>query len=368
MESNNKDCLNLFIGDTFGGISSVYNVILSTLSTRLKFVLVSYNSPLNTDFINSNLNKINLNVSTPISGFNIIVFFKNFVLTHFRNNSFRKFILTNPQIAILVYLLSNFLKISYFVHLHEPIENIIKFKSNFSKKIYIFLLKRTLKKASEVIFISKSVKQNYVNVVNFNGGLVIYNPIEIGYLIKFRKIIDLNNKKKINFVSVGRLSEAKGYDILISAATNLVNKGVFNFKINIIGDGELFNSLSSKIKLNKLEEYISLLGFIENPYEHINSADCYLSSSKWEGLGLTLLYAMALRTPIISSKTSGAIELLNNKEQLFEIENYIELSNLMNSFILNKNIFENTIETNYQKSLYFDKKIINEDFFKVFSK
>ncbi len=77
---------------------------------------------------------------------------------------------------------------------------------------------------------------------------------------------------------------------------------------------------------------------------------------------------MALRTPIISSKTSGALELLNKNEQLFEIENYIELSNLMSSFILNKNIFENTIERNYQKSLYFDKRTINEDFFNVFSK
>ena len=75
-------------------------------------------------------------------------------------------------------------------------------------------------------------------------------------------------KDCLTFVSVGRLSNQKGYDRLIDAATKLKKENA-KFKIYIIGEGPEKKNLESQIEKNNMSDVIYLLGFKKNPYVYM---------------------------------------------------------------------------------------------------
>jgi glycosyltransferase involved in cell wall biosynthesis len=71
---------------------------------------------------------------------------------------------------------------------------------------------------------------------------------------------------------------------------------------------------------------------------------------------------MLLKKPVISSRTSGAMEILDNKNLFFGIENHDELSEKMVQLINNPNFPNEVLENNYSRALQFD---INNVFLEI---
>lgn len=69
-------------------------------------------------------------------------------------------------------------------------------------------------------------------------------------------------------VSVGRLTNQKGFDLAIDAAL-LMRKHGYLFKWLIIGNGELYSFLNKKVHSNDLDDFVLLLGEKKNPYPYI---------------------------------------------------------------------------------------------------
>ena len=61
------------------------------------------------------------------------------------------------------------------------------------------------------------------------------------------------------------------------------------------------------------EKYITLLGAKTNPYPYIKYADMMVHTSHVESQGLTILEAMALKTPCVAVASLGPKEYLNEK-------------------------------------------------------
>ena len=181
------------------------------------------------------------------------------------------------------------------------------------KSIIRFFTKISCKKADHIISISKQVKDDLVENFNINKNKIttIYNPalkIEFG---KQKMKIDENfyNNNKV-VVNVGRLTNQKGQWHLIKAFSYVVKK-VPNAKLLILGQGELDKYLKTIIKIYNMEKNIFLLGFVNNPYDYIKKSKCFVFSSLFEGLGNSLLEALACGIPIISTDcVSGPREIL----------------------------------------------------------
>ncbi|WP_419096476.1 glycosyltransferase [Ureibacillus endophyticus] len=56
-----------------------------------------------------------------------------------------------------------------------------------------------------------------------------------------------------------------------------------------------------------LNENITLLGYRENLYNYLKYSDCYICSSKSEGLGTTVIESIILDISIISTDCGGWI-------------------------------------------------------------
>ena len=93
--------------------------------------------------------------------------------------------------------------------------------------------------------------------------------------------------------AVAALTQEKGHKYLIDAAA-LVVREVPDARFVILGEGDLRPALERQIKELHLEKHVLLPGFRADILSFIRSFDVFVMSSLFEGLGTSLLDAMAL--------------------------------------------------------------------------
>lgn len=150
-------------------------------------------------------------------------------------------------------------------------------------------------------------------------------------------------------LTVGRLVNDKGYDLLIKTSV-LLKKSFDRFEWFVVGDGPLYNTLLEDIYKNHLEDNVKLLGALENPYPFFSSCDLYVSPSKFEPFGIVLLEATIFGKPFIATKTDGALEQIENGQPgILSDLNEHELSTKILKFFsdLSNGHYKTPLEFNY---------------------
>ena len=211
-----------------------------------------------------------------------------------------------------------------------------------NKSLNKILEKGAYKKINRIICVSNDAKSSMIKLYPnlYKKIEVIYNPIDKEEIIeKSKEYKKIFNDKKLNIISIGRLIDAKGYDILLQAHNLLIKKGL-NYKLYILGEGKERKKLEKYIEKNNLENYTQLLGFKENPYPYLKEADIFVSSSRYEGYPLVLCEAICLEKPIIATNCTGPKEILENGKYglIAEVENIEDLAEKMEELILNKEL------------------------------
>lgn len=357
--------VNIIMGYRMGGIFSVYKILAPELSKYFQINTLTLDNHLRQDSI-PGINETDLRATSPLKGKKLLRFIINFISVALKHR-LSTFIVNNQSIAIIVYLVSKMLGYTYVVHQHSTIKESIETKDGLSRGIYLFMLRCAFRGAKHVICNSKHIELELLDILNLRNTVTIYNPIDVRSIIEgAQKPLDSNfDPTCFNFVSVGRLSYEKGYDVLIKAVHNLSLETNRKFKVYIIGSGDLYHDLNDLISLLGVGDRVCLTGFLYEPYQFINACDCYLNTSRWEGFGLTLTYAMLLKKPIIASKTGASMEILSNKNYLFEIDNSEELCELMINIMNNLKQDDALIHQNYLKASQFDINYIGKEFARV---
>lgn len=169
----------------------------------------------------------------------------------------------------------------------------------------------TYKCFDDVVAVSDEVKASVHNYIGYTGNVEVITNVYNESLIlgKALNSIEPLGSDSLNFVSVGRLSNQKGYDRLIAASKRLTDEG-YTFKVRIIGDGEDRESLQNSIIQHKLENVVLLLGFISNPYPYIKHSDVFICSSRTEGYSTVVVESIIIGTPAIVTDCSGMAGIL----------------------------------------------------------
>ncbi|WP_299466657.1 glycosyltransferase family 4 protein [uncultured Gimesia sp.] len=98
---------------------------------------------------------------------------------------------------------------------------------------------------------------------------------------------------------MGRLSHEKGFDLLIDAFSGLAHEFP-EWKLRILGEGPLRESLQSTINERGLEGQIELAGWVADPELILDQGDLFVLSSRYEGFPNALLQAMSRGLACIS--------------------------------------------------------------------
>ena len=173
----------------------------------------------------------------------------------------------------------------------------------------------------------------------------------------------------VRIISVGRLTEKKGFIDAISAVMHLKKQDI-KFSYQIIGEGEEKEKIKEKIKELDLKNEVKLIGF--QPQEKIKSllsqSDIFLLPSitavngDMEGIPVALMEAMATGLITVSTKHSGIPELIQHEVSGFlaeenapyELAGYLKriINGNENISLLRKNARETICAKFNQQHLY----------------
>ena len=166
---------------------------------------------------------------------------------------------------------------------------------------------------------------------------VIYNPVDL----KEYTGLALKSEKDKIIVSAGRLMPQKNQKMLIDAFSAIMKKFP-EYQLVIYGEGSYREELESYVKALKLEERIFMPGSVTDLYDKMKSAELFVLSSDYEGMPNALIEAMCLGLPVISTKVSGATDLINHGKNglLTEVGDKKEMENAMEQMLSDENLRE----------------------------
>lgn len=142
---------------------------------------------------------------------------------------------------------------------------------------------------------------------------VIYNPIDIAKVERMgaEKII---KNDRFTIVMTGRLTPPKQVQRFVLIAKRFKDIGRNDVLFQWIGDGELRSEMEQQIHDLGVEDMVQIIGFKRNPFPYVKSADMMFCCSGYEGFCLAICEAMVLGIPVVSTKTSGPIEIIDNNK------------------------------------------------------
>lgn len=250
-------------------------------------------------------------------------------------------------------------------------------KTNLGKKKYLWIQNNLNKVAESEIFENQNFTSNIDKLIAISDG--IYDDLITRLKIKPETIIKCNNpidSFRINnlskeevipyfnqpyLVSMGRLVDQKGFDILLETLA-LLKQNSINIKLVIIGGGE------DHIKLLELAKSLNLIdgvdfiitGLLANPYPIIRNSSIFVCSSRFDGLSTSINEAMCLKIPIISTPCDYGPKEIIGDNQYGIISSYISAKSLMISIkemLESEEMLKRYANASISRSLHFD--IIN---------
>lgn len=141
----------------------------------------------------------------------------------------------------------------------------------------------------------------------------------------------VRNKPSDEFqmLMISRLEPVKNIEGMINVLKQLKNKTDLNLRLIIAGSGQSKSALKKQVKDLDLEDHVTFLGFINDPYPYLVNADLYILNSHSEGFSNSLVEAMYSKTPSLSTAVGAAPEIIadsingfltpaNDEEALYE--------------------------------------------------
>jgi len=188
--------------------------------------------------------------------------------------------------------------------------------SFFWTRCYRFFLKR-IEMVSAVSETAFNYLRDAYGIEEKRIGLVV-NGIDINRFKKAkeetvnRAALDLK-PHDIVVGTVGNLRREKNQELLIRALA-LISRSSKSFKAVFIGDGPLRSQLESLAAALGVEDKVVFLGTRVDVPRFYGIFDIYCLTSRYEGLPLSLLEAMAAGVPIVATDVMGIREVIRNNE------------------------------------------------------
>ncbi len=147
--------------------------------------------------------------------------------------------------------------------------------------------------ADKIVFQTEDAKKYFCKRIQ-NKGVVISNPIKPNLPCWKEKDAD-----KV-IITACRLSRQKNLPLLINAFSDL-NKDHPDYKLKIFGIGSMKEDLERLIDSLNLNNKVELPGFSKKVHDEMSKATMFVISSDYEGISNSMLEALAMGMPVIST-------------------------------------------------------------------
>lgn len=202
------------------------------------------------------------------------------------------------------------------------------------------ILHLTARFSDYIVTLTRQDQENYEKLLHRKGRITfIYNPIEPKKFSETKKEKAFQGKEKRRIeaieqntadqeraeqkekalITVGRLIERKGIDMLAKIAPRLL-KTHKDWKWYMLGDGELRGLLEETVAKYGLEKQLILTGNVTNVEAYLKKSSIYVMTSRIEGLPMCLLEAAGCDLPCVSFDIpTGPAEIIEQGKNGFLI-------------------------------------------------
>jgi len=159
---------------------------------------------------------------------------------------------------------------------------------------------------------SEGCRNSFVQAIPEFAGktVVVQNCQDYGAILRMADAEPVQlPSDRINILTVARMGREKGIPRAIRAFARLND---FNVHYYVIGDGTERSEVERLIQNDGIESRVTLLGEMTNPYGYMKAADLLLLPSISEAAPMVIGEAACLGTPILTTETTSAIEMVED--------------------------------------------------------
>ena len=232
---------------------------------------------------------------------------------------------------------------------------------------YVIDVVRSCKNLDYFVLVSKELTKYYSKKLRKYKCECIYIPNMLDNIPKRLAPLDENR-----IISVGRLSQEKGYMDLLKIFNQLSKKHK-NWHLDIIGDGPERDKLEEYIKTKELQEKVTLHGFRDKDYidKMLHQASLYVMTSYTESFGIVLLEAMSHGIPCVAfSSAEGAKEIISSGKNGYLIKNRNATAMIKKiEDLMKKDDIRKQMGKDARKSIkQYTKEVVKEDWYNLLEK
>ena len=161
------------------------------------------------------------------------------------------------------------------------------------------------------VALSPKVQQSIVDVYGLPEEKipVIYNGIDLSRC----RIKENYETDVLRLIHIGRFNEQKNHEGLLNAFAK-IREQIPDCRLDLIGDGELRETVEQQAKMLGLWESVRFLGSQSNVYPYLKDADIFLLPSKYEGMPMTIIEAMGTGLPVVATAVGGVPDMLKQEQ------------------------------------------------------
>ncbi len=169
-------------------------------------------------------------------------------------------------------------------------------KNNFIRKISSYFI-------NDYVVVSQDLMDWVTKVVGVKPQRLhlIQNGVDVPEAITHSKVITSKNPI---ICTVGRLDVVKNQSLLLKAFKK-VQKTYPSATLKIVGDGPERNNLECEANRLEITPYVDFLGYREDVREQLLTSDVFVLSSNYEAMPMTILEAMAVGCPVVTTDVGG---------------------------------------------------------------
>lgn len=359
-----------FINQKYGGISTYYSELISNLSSRgvncqlaLDFSEnYSFNNKLQEKTIRPKIFNSYPNLKSWLFGLNFkgkgrlfklffgneifqsmvkselrLEFLKKYTIRLLETKEFRIF---HPTYFSNYYLDSiSTLKIPYVITVYDLIHELFPdiFVEQDEVKQNRFVL---CNKASKILAISESTKQDLIRIYDINPSKIIVTPLAVSWIESKYEEPEVENY----ILFVGDRWNYKNFKFLLLSISEILKiKGI---KLICIGSLDFSQEELSYIEELELEQFVFHVPFSnsEELKKYYRFAKLFVFPSLYEGFGLPILEAQSQRTPIACSNKGSLPEVAGNGAVYFDPYDKTSIFNVINEILDRKSLQQSIVK------------------------
>ena len=240
---------------------------------------------------------------------------------------------TNNSSHDVGFIVARLLGKKHVWHVREIMEHNYETRNIFPK-----LYKKFRAKSDTVICVSKFVYDYHMEHYPNPNMKVIYNPYDIEYYNISRD--SFASKETVKILMAGNFTRYKRQIDSVKAVKILVERGINNIKLTLVGSGEkkCIDEIKDYIHMYQLENWIELLNFVPDLRKIRRETDIALCCSVDEALPRVVVEGMLSELLAIGANSGGVAELIENGVTglLYDVGNCEQLADKIEYAVFHK--------------------------------